>query len=475
MVVAPKRESFPPVAPITRQSSSGNVITASGTRRRRKSSTLGADPRGDTNSGALATRGEEIASLGSLSNSTSAKIDRLHPKSKRRKTRRVLRRAKRLALKHTWVLPLSLILLTLAIYAINPTPKNPVHYALFLAYPDPPLAERTNTLPAHLGPVKQYGKGPLDLAFVAFYTVVLTFTREFTMQLLLRPLAQYSGIRSRGKQARFMEQAYTALHFSVLGPLGLYVMYRTPVWYFNIEGMYAGFPHRAHEAVFKGYYLLQASYWAQQAIVLLLQLEKPRKDYKELVFHHVVTLILIALSYRFHFTYIGVAVYITMDISDFFLATSKVLNYIDSSLTAPYFTVFLFVWAYLRHYINLTILYSLLPGQAFSTVGPFELNWELEQYKCWISQVTTLVLLLGLQAVNCFWFYFVLRILWRILKSGEKKDDRSDEEDEEEANEIEAKEALEKPTLTLNGEPVSPVAEASGMEEKTKANGTKRR
>jgi acyl-CoA-dependent ceramide synthase len=34
------------------------------------------------------------------------------------------------------------------------------------------------------------------------------------------------------------------------------------------------------------------------------------------------TLALIALSYRFHFTYIGIAVYITHDISDFFLAVS---------------------------------------------------------------------------------------------------------------------------------------------------------
>jgi acyl-CoA-dependent ceramide synthase len=87
--------------------------------------------------------------------------------------------------------------------------------------------------------------------------------------------------------------------------------------------MYEGFPHRTHEAVFKAYYLLQASYWAQQAIVLLLMLEKPRKDFKELVAHHIITLALIWLSYRFHFTYMGIAVYITHDVSDFFLAVSN--------------------------------------------------------------------------------------------------------------------------------------------------------
>lgn len=99
-------------------------------------------------------------------------------------------------------------------------------------------------------------------------------------------------------------------------------MSRNPIWYFDTEAMYKGFPHTEHEALFKAYYLLQASYWAQQAIVLLLLLEKPRKDFKELVAHHIITLTLIGLSYRFHFMYMGIAIYITHDISDFFLAVS---------------------------------------------------------------------------------------------------------------------------------------------------------
>ena len=149
------------------------------------------------------------------------------------------------------------------------------------------------------------------------------------MQRLIRPFAIARGIRSRAKQFRFMEQAYTAIYFAIFGPYGLYVMSRTPVWYFNTEGMYEDFPHKSHDALFKAYYLLQASYWAQQAIVLCLQLEKPRKDFKELVGHHVVTIALIALSYRFHFGYMGLAVYITHDISDFFLAVSypPILSY----------------------------------------------------------------------------------------------------------------------------------------------------
>ena len=219
--------------------------------------------------------------------------------------------------------PLILVTAILSAYLVKPTPSNPFRSAIFLSYP---LSPSDPLIPVHAvrGPdaPTHYGKGPRDLAFVAFYIVVLSFTREFLMQRLIRPLAIYFGIRSRAKQSRFMEQVYTAIYFSVFGPYGLYVMSRTPVWYFNTAAMFETYPHRAHDGLFKAYYLLQASYWAQQAIVLLLRLEKPRKDFKELVGHHLVTLALIGLSYQFHFTYMGLAVYITHDISDFFLAVS---------------------------------------------------------------------------------------------------------------------------------------------------------
>lgn len=239
------------------------------------------------------------------------------PPSKRRRTRSKLHRFADQCLKYTWLLPLLILGVLLSLYAVNPTSSNPMHSAIFISYPQPPKTPGGPTM---------YGKGKKDIAFVAFYTVVLSFTREFLMQQCIRPLAKWSGIRGRGKTARFMEQVYTAIYFSIFGPLGLYVMSRTNIWFFNTTAMFEGFPHREHEAVFKSYYLLQASYWAQQAIVLMLQLEKPRKDFRELVGHHIITLALIALSYRFHFTYMGLAVYITMDVSDFFLAVCAQLT-----------------------------------------------------------------------------------------------------------------------------------------------------
>lgn len=135
------------------------------------------------------------------------------------------------------------------------------------------------------------------------------------------------------------------------------------------------------------------------------------------------------------------------------------------------------VWAYLRHYINLRIIYSLFPydvplvswllgvpaANEFATVGPYTLDFSIQQYKCWISQPITFSLLAVLQAVNAFWFFLICRILARIVLKGVQKDDRSDDEEEEE-EEVVVEEVAEtqktnghavKPQVVVNGQPIS--------------------
>ena len=71
-----------------------------------------------------------------------------------------------------------------------------------------------------------------------------------------------------------------------------------------------------------------------------------------------------------------------------------------------------------------------------------------------------------LQMVNIFWIVLILRILYRAVFSDVIKDERSDDETEEEEAAPEPKiNGQSKPSLMLNGEPVSPVDQspATGM------------
>lgn len=87
------------------------------------------------------------------------------------------------------------------------------------------------------------------------------------------------------------------------------------------------------------------------------------------------------------------------------------------------------------------VLHGPWPESQFATVGPFELNWETQQYKCSISQWITFALLAALQTLNLFWLILILRILWRVARTfGEEKvDERSEyegDEEEERAKEL---------------------------------------
>jgi acyl-CoA-dependent ceramide synthase len=100
----------------------------------------------------------------------------------------------------------------------------------------------------------------------------------------LAPLSRYLGI-PRGKTERFTEQGYAAIYFGFFGSLGVYVMSGLPIWWYNTSAFWSTFPVLEMPALLKAYYLLQFSYWLQQTIILAARVEKPRKDFKELVAH----------------------------------------------------------------------------------------------------------------------------------------------------------------------------------------------
>lgn len=84
------------------------------------------------------------------------------------------------------------------------------------------------------------------------------------------------------------------------------------------------------------------------------------------------------------------------------------------------------MWTYLRHYVNLCILYSLL--DEFSTIGPYVFDWETEQFKSPLSNVIAFGLLSSLQALNLFWLYCLFRSAYKFVVLGIAKDDRSEDE-----------------------------------------------
>ncbi|KAH8600494.1 hypothetical protein B0O99DRAFT_610808 [Bisporella sp. PMI_857] len=324
-----------------------------------------------------------------------AERDRKKPFSKRRKARNLFQQWKRYALKHTWVTPLVLLLIFLVLYAINPTPSNPIHCFIFLSYPVPGEPWREARCPNTLC---QRQKGYCLCIILRYCTIICSGVYYAEISAAI---GAQKRTEEQGKAVSIHGADVLRYIFWIYWSLGLYVMSRSPMWYFNTTGMYEGFPHKTNEG--------------------------PRKDFKELIGHHIVTLALIGLSYRFHFTHMGLGYSLLM------ISTSKTLNYLDHPLVGPYFALFIGVWIYLRHYLNLVILWS--EFNEFKTVGPYILDWEAEQYKCNISHWISTALLSTLQALNLFWLYYIIRIAYRFVFRNELEDDRSDNDDNEFAEE----------------------------------------
>lgn len=281
-----------------------------------------------------------------------------------------------------------------------------------------------------------YQKGPLDLVFIAFYVIVWSFVRQFLTLYLFPPVARRFGIRKQAKLERFGEQGYALLYFSFMSLYGFAVMSSSKIWWFRTEHFWIDYPHWRMTPLMKSYYLLHSAYWTQQFLVLVLGLEKPRKDYTELIIHHIVTLWLVGWSYLINLTQIGNAVFLTHDFSDIFLALVKLLNYMRYDRTKSIVYVgFVGVWTYFRHYLNLKMLYSV--WTEFNLIPEFAKQWSPEDgvwLPYWMRYQIFAPLVL-LQIVNVFWYFLIWRILVRAVLSSKLDDERSDdEEDEKEEN-----------------------------------------
>jgi len=210
-------------------------------------------------------------------------------------------------------------------------------------------------------------------------------------------------------------------------------MRELPTWWFRTEHFWLEYPQWEMSKHMKTYYLLQTAYWAQQLFVLLLKIEKPRKDHNELVIHHFVTIWLIGWSYLINLTWIGNAVFITMDWSDTFLAISKIFNYLDMKISKSVgFTWFAMVWTYGRHYLNLCIIWSV--WNEFRLIRPENQMWDRSR-GVWLApwmRYQIFAPLVLLQAVNIFWYWNIWRIIiTTIIFKQELDDDRSEHGDDD--------------------------------------------
>ncbi|KAF3768876.1 longevity assurance proteins LAG1/LAC1 [Cryphonectria parasitica EP155] len=304
---------------------------------------------------------------------------------------------------------------------------------------------------------QKYGLGFDDTYYVFFVVVLFTGLRAATMEYILAPFANYLGLRKKKEVTRFSEQAWLVIYCVVFWSLGVYLHYTSPAW-LNLRNLWATWPNRELGGLFKFYVLTQLGFWFQQ--VFVINIEERRKDHWQMLSHHFITIVLIHASYRYHFNYIGNAVFILFDLGDILLSGSKCLKYAGFTNACDVgFGLFMLSWFVNRHVLFNIVCWSIYKhpseiltrgcfrGPQSELEGPFEQPAGYGPYfepflkadglVCWQPIVTNsfLALLLALQVICIVWFAMIVKVAIRVVRGAGADDVRSDDECEDEEEE----------------------------------------
>lgn len=256
------------------------------------------------------------------------------------------------------------------------------------------------------------------------------------------------------------------VYYTVFWPLGMYILLNSDYWY-NFKNLWTNWPNREITGLRKWYILVQYAFWLQQ--IMVINIEEKRKDYWQMLTHHLVTTSLIFASYGYHQTKVANLILCVMDIGDPILAIAKCLKYLGfTTICDIMFGLFLVSWVAARHvwYLMIcwslyrdipnTITYGCYSGRNDNLKGPFappnryahllEPFRDPEGVVCWDNRVgwAFLSTLLFLQCILLLWFWMIVRVALKVVRGGQADDVRSDEEgeDEEEEEEVFEEEPL---------------------------------
>ncbi|KAJ1928353.1 Sphingosine N-acyltransferase lag1 [Tieghemiomyces parasiticus] len=287
-----------------------------------------------------------------------------------------------------------------------------------------PLAAKFVTL-GHRVPGSEppmYAKGADDVYFVIFWAIAFTFVRAAAMEFIFRPLGRTWGVTQASKVQRLCEQGWNSLYYIVSWSFGTYVAYHSDYW-MDTSHFWIGYPHLYYSAIFKFYYLSQIGFWMQQ--IFVLHVEKRRRDYIEMFFHHILTNTLLIASYYTNFVRIGNAILCTMDFADIFLSVAKVLRYVGLQALCDFtFVLFVVAWVITRHGMFTIITYSVIVEP--ERHRPIEWDPANGVYFSHEIRYVFMSLLLLLQCLLVIWMYYIIRVVYRVVSGSAAHDNRSD-------------------------------------------------
>jgi len=274
-----------------------------------------------------------------------------------------------------------------------------------------------------------------DIASIIWFTLLMFLTVRLLQSTVFPMIAYVVGVRKTPgaqknvKVAKFAESCREIAFYS----LSLFLSYRVfsnESWMYNLDEMWKFDRQYMVDPAFKGLYFFEASWYLAGMISLLLDAKK--KDFYQMFAHHVFTVLLLMISFHQSHMRVGAVVFVLHNISDPFLQLAKLFKYTyDASgkkLTIlDVFSTISFVVFMIMFFLTRLVYYPMVihschfRGPSFFFDRPHE---PLEN--------TLIGLLTALVPIHIFWFYLIIKVAQKALKSS-VDDVRSDSDDEDSA------------------------------------------
>ncbi|ESO05365.1 hypothetical protein HELRODRAFT_131704, partial [Helobdella robusta] len=198
---------------------------------------------------------------------------------------------------------------------------------------------------------------------------------------------------------------------------GLYILHNKP-WFKDTKECWYGFPKQHLDTEVWTYYMVEFGFYV--SLIFSLCTDVRRKDFRQMMLHHFVTMTLMFMSWCNNMVRVGSLTLCLHDIVDWWLEGAKLANYIRcTKLCDALFIVFALLWFVTRLVIFPLWILNTTFFESRSILGEFGACYAFN------------LLLFSLLALHFIWFYTILKMLSKYVMKGKvKKDSRSDSESE---------------------------------------------
>lgn len=291
--------------------------------------------------------------------------------------------------------------------------------------------------------ILDHSKGVLFISCLCAVIVVIQATRKSSRVIggaiskfrtsPSLPVEARDPLRKKLTMLKFTDQAWQLFVHSTMTLFEVYLL-QNKTWWEDPASTFdpcpvtflEGEPSNQHSWELELFYMLQLAIWIWTCFSCQF-LESRRKDYLQMMTHHIFTIILVLFSYLNQEHAIGLVVLVVHDGTDVLTDLLKMVNYLKLMdahgffITELFFMLNLCAWAYYRLYkFPLDIIYRgvwLGYGQKCGTEGDGVVARCYSAGTCFQSAC----LLSGLCVLHFYWFLLFLRILKKIVKGDTRR------------------------------------------------------